>query len=66
VDVDAGLRLSQRPHTDSRLRADARGCHGGVRQELAAVKCSGPSLALIIYQPQDDWADLFDGDLVEN
>jgi hypothetical protein len=43
VDVDAGLRLSQRPHTDSRLRADARGCHGGVRQELAAVKCSGPS-----------------------
>jgi hypothetical protein len=36
VDVDIGLRPPRRPLADLRLRADARGCHGGVRQELAA------------------------------
>jgi len=36
VDVDAGLRAPRRSHADGRLRADARGCSGGVRQELAA------------------------------
>jgi len=33
---DAGLWPPRRPHADLRLRADARGCDGGVRQELAA------------------------------
>jgi hypothetical protein len=37
VDVDAVLRLPQRPHTDSWLRADARGCESRVRQELATA-----------------------------
>jgi hypothetical protein len=32
--VDAGLWLSRRPQTYPQLRADARGCHGGVREEL--------------------------------
>src|SRR5262245_7218705 len=36
VDVDSSLLAPRRPHADSRLRSDARGCDGGVRQELAA------------------------------
>ena len=36
LDVDAGLRLPRGPHADARLRADARGGDGGVREELAA------------------------------
>src|SRR5262249_1759016 len=36
VDVDVALRLSRGPHADARLRADARGCDGGFREELAA------------------------------
>src|SRR5262245_50922385 len=35
VDVDSSLLAPRRPHADSRLRSDARGCDGGVRQELA-------------------------------
>jgi hypothetical protein len=31
VDVDAALRLPRGPHTDARLRGDARGRDGGVR-----------------------------------
>src|SRR5215471_6724569 len=34
--MDAGLRPPRRPHADTRLRGDARGCDDGVRQELAA------------------------------
>src|SRR5215471_8571243 len=34
--VDARLRSPRRPHADLRLRADARGCDCGVRQERAA------------------------------
>src|SRR6266568_4038043 len=33
--MDAGLTATSRPHADSRLRVDARGCNGCVRQELA-------------------------------
>jgi hypothetical protein len=35
VDVDARLWLAQGPHTDARLRCDARGRYDGIRQELA-------------------------------
>jgi len=35
VDVDARVRLSRGPHANARLRADARGRHGGVRKKLA-------------------------------
>ena len=38
MDVDAHFRLSRRPHADARLRGDARGRDGGVREELAAVQ----------------------------
>ena len=31
VDVDADVWLPRGPHTDPRLRGDARGCDGGVR-----------------------------------
>ena len=34
--MDARLRPPRRPHADLRLRGDTRGCHGSVRQELAA------------------------------
>jgi len=37
MDVDARVRIPREPHTDARLRADARGRDGGVRQELAAA-----------------------------
>src|SRR5262249_38443544 len=37
MDVDARVRIPRGPHTDARLRADARGRDGGVRQELAAA-----------------------------
>jgi hypothetical protein len=33
--VDAGLRTARRQRADARLRADARGRDGGVREELA-------------------------------
>src|SRR5262249_49452890 len=33
--MDSGLRLPRTPHADERLRADAGGCDGGVRKELA-------------------------------
>jgi len=33
--MDIGLRSARRPHADLRLRANVRGCHGSVRQELA-------------------------------
>jgi hypothetical protein len=36
VDVDATLRLPRRPLADARLRSDARGGDGGVREKLAA------------------------------
>jgi len=36
LDVDGELRLPRGPHPDARLQADARGGHGGIRQELAA------------------------------
>jgi hypothetical protein len=36
VAVDDGLRVPRRPHPNARLRADARGRDGGIRQELAA------------------------------
>src|SRR6516162_9493662 len=36
VAVDAGLWLSRGPDANARLRADARGRDGGVREELAA------------------------------
>ena len=36
MDVDARLRAPRGPHADARLRGDARGCHGSVREELAA------------------------------
>ena len=35
VDVDAGLGAPRGPHADARLRADARGRDGGVREKLA-------------------------------
>ena len=31
LDVDSSLLAPRRPHADSRLRGDARGCDGGVR-----------------------------------
>src|SRR5215469_5622913 len=34
--MDASLRPPRGLYADARLRADARGCDGGVRQELAA------------------------------
>jgi hypothetical protein len=34
VDVDARIRLSRGPHADARLRSDARGGDGGVREKL--------------------------------
>src|SRR5215470_4289005 len=37
VALDAGLRPPRRSHAHLRLRADARGRHGGVREELAAA-----------------------------
>jgi hypothetical protein len=40
VDVDATLRLPRRPLADARLRSDARGGDGGVREELAAGSSS--------------------------
>src|SRR5262249_27432374 len=33
--VDARLRPPRRPHANPRLRGDARGCDGSIRQELA-------------------------------
>jgi hypothetical protein len=42
LDVDASLRTARRPHADSRLRADARGRDGGVREELAARMKESP------------------------
>src|SRR6516164_11082153 len=36
MDVDARLRLPRGPHTNPRLRADARGRDGSIREELAA------------------------------
>jgi hypothetical protein len=35
-DVDAYVRLLRRPLAGARLRAHARGCDGGIREELAA------------------------------
>src|ERR1700692_3323148 len=35
VGLDPHLRLPRRPHTHPRLRANPRGSHAGVRQELA-------------------------------
>jgi len=43
--VDAGLRLPRRSHTNAQLRADARGCDGGVREELAAGVKESPGRA---------------------
>src|SRR5215813_12233782 len=37
VAVDPRLRATRRSHVDARLRADARGRDGGVRQGLAAA-----------------------------
>jgi hypothetical protein len=34
VDVDARIRAPRGPHADARLRSDARGRDGGVREEL--------------------------------
>jgi hypothetical protein len=34
--VDSGLWASRGPHADARLRADARGRDGGIREKLAA------------------------------
>jgi hypothetical protein len=42
VDVDAGLRASRRPLADTRLRANARGRNGGVREELATRRWQTP------------------------
>ena len=36
VDVDAGLRAPRRSHADGRLRADARGRDGSIREEMVA------------------------------
>src|SRR5215510_9896432 len=35
LDVDASLRAPRGTHADARLRGYARGCDGGIRQELA-------------------------------
>ena len=35
MDVDARVRIPRGPHTDARLRCDARGRYGSLRQELA-------------------------------
>jgi hypothetical protein len=35
VDMDASPRLPRGSHPDARLRGDARGCDGGIREELA-------------------------------
>jgi hypothetical protein len=50
VDVDARLRASRRPHADARLRRHARGCHGCLRQELAArvKKAQHPIAELVV------------------
>jgi hypothetical protein len=34
--VDTSVRAARRSHPDARLRSDARGRHGGIREELAA------------------------------
>jgi hypothetical protein len=33
VDMDASPRLPRGSHPDARLRGDARGCDGGIREE---------------------------------
>jgi len=38
MDVDACLWAPRGPHADARLRGDARGCDGGVRQKLGFVR----------------------------
>ena len=43
MDVEARVRIPRGPHTDARLRRDARGHDGGVRQELAAGVVLGRS-----------------------
>jgi hypothetical protein len=43
MDVDVDLPAPQRPHTDTWLCRDARGCNGGIREELAeGVRRPGP------------------------
>src|SRR5215831_17608519 len=45
VALDAGLRSPRRSHAHLRLRADARGSDGGVREELAAAVKKSPERA---------------------
>src|SRR5215475_11209999 len=47
VDVDADVRLPRGPHADTRLRGDARGGYGGVRQELAAGMTKALDFSLV-------------------
>jgi hypothetical protein len=48
LDVELSLAPARRPHADARLRADARGGHAGIRQELASrdVRPSGNPAAI--------------------
>jgi len=48
VDVDAGVWVSRGPLADARLRGDARGRNGGVRQELATGVERAPSAIRMI------------------
>ena len=47
LDVDSSLLAPREPHADARLRGDARGCDGSIRQKLAA------GIELHIGQPLD-------------
>jgi hypothetical protein len=55
VDVDPSVWAPRRPHTDPRLRGDARGRDGGICKELAA----GMTKKRRVYQPR-----VFDGRVI--
>jgi hypothetical protein len=54
VDVDVSLRASRGPHAYARLRSDARGRDGGVREELAAGVTPQINRAVQKMQPRND------------
>ena len=64
MDVEARVRIPRGPHTDARLRRDARGGDGGARQELAKVRFRGQIgkhvliLSLTAFDPSGHSLDL--------
>jgi len=44
VDLDASFRAPRGSHAHARLRCNARGCHGCIRQELAARMKESPGV----------------------